>query len=106
VIVWFRILSTPIRQFHFNGDALPFLDPKQARHELLIDAGELATTTGADNASVSLTLRNTSAQCTKLFADPPLGADVELYGDEELLFEGTVSQIDLSATDCKISVTA
>ena len=70
------------------------------------DAGQLSTTTGATNAGMTLTLRNTSGQCTALFADPPLGAPVEVYQDSDLVFEGTAAQFDLSATDCKITVQA
>lgn len=106
MIVWFRIDGLPKRQFHSDARALAFLDPKVARHELLLDAGTLRASTGTENANVTLTLSNKAGQCSTLFAVPPLGAQATLFDDAVAQFSGTVTQIDLTATDCKITVQA
>jgi hypothetical protein len=98
-------MSSPIRQFHMNADALPFLNTRQAKYPILADAGTLNTSTGSANAAVTLTLRNTSGEALAILRDPPLGAAVELYTDATLVFEGSVTQVDFTPTDCKVTVT-
>lgn len=104
--LWLRIDGNPVRQFHVDDRALAFMDPKKARHELLKDAGTIRSTTGSENASISVSLINTSGQCSALFANPPLGGKASLFADDEPLFSGTITQIDLSETDSKISIDA
>lgn len=106
MIVWCRIHGTPIRQFYTDVTALPLLDQKQARHATLTNAGSLKTTTGSENANVTFTFKNSSNQMKNVFANPPLNALVEIFGDDELLFEGTFTQISLASDTCQIQIQA
>jgi hypothetical protein len=106
VIVWVRIEGTPIRQFCADPRALPFLDAKLARHDILSSVGVLRSSTDASNANMTITLRNDSGQASALFTIPPLGARARIYDDAAVMFDGTVSQIDLTATDAKLLLQA
>lgn len=103
--VWLRIEGSPVRQIHADARALPFLDQKLARHEVLVDAGTLRATTGTENTNITLTLRNGAGECSRIFALPPLGAQATLYEDAVARFTGTITQIDLDTT-CKVQVQA
>lgn len=94
-MIWVRIHGTPVRQVYQDARALPFLDPKQARHALLVDVGTLKAGTGTENASMTLTLLNRNGECARLFASPPLCAQVDVYNDAELQFTGTFDSISL-----------
>lgn len=104
-MIWVRIHSTPVRQLYQDARALPFLDPKQARHALLVDVGTLKAGTGTENATMTLTLQNRNGECSRLFASPPLGAQVDVYQDGALQFTGTFDSISLDAT-CRVGVVA
>ena len=106
MIAWCRIHGTPLRQFYLDARALPLLDQKQAAHAILTDAGTLKTTTGTENASITLTLRNAFNETLKLYANPPIGALCEIFGDGNVLFEGTVTQVSLSNANGQIEVQA
>jgi hypothetical protein len=106
VNTWAIIRGTPARQLYKTNDALPFLNPKLDKQQLLTDAGSLKSTTGAENASITLTLDNRLGQCTRMFANPPLGDVTDVYQDAEQRFTGTITQIDLTATDCRVTVQA
>lgn len=108
MIVWARIHSTPVLQLVFDVQAEEFLDAKQARHELLQDAGTLQTSSAGLNAIVTLTLKQgTTGQSSQLLAaDPPLGALVELFNADAEQFEGTLTSITLAADNCQIQVQA
>lgn len=100
--LWFRIGQ---RQFYQDAGAVPFMNPKLAAHLLLTDAGQLKATTGNENASMTLTLKNANGECRDLFAAPPLGQLVPVFDNATQIFEGRLTQIDLS-TDCKVQVQA
>jgi len=102
---WVRVHSSPVRQFYTDNRALPFLDPKQDKRALLTDAGSLKSSSGGENAAGTLTLNNKAGQGKGLFANTPLGVLVELFDDDELQFEGTISTIALDP-DCKVQVDA
>jgi len=106
VIVWLKVEGSPVRQFCADRRALPFLDPKLARHDILGEVGKLRQSTDASNANITIALRNDSGQATVLFAIPPLGARAVLYGDSAVLFEGSIAQIDLNATNANLLVQA
>ena len=106
MIIWLLVEGSPVRQFCMDPRALPFLDPKIARHDILGNVGTLRQSTDASNASITIPLRNDSGQATALLAIPPLGARAVLYGDSAVLFEGSIAQIDLSATNANLLVQA
>ncbi len=103
--LWLRIEGSPVRQIYQDARALPFLDPKLARHEMLTDAGTLRAATGNENANVTLTIPNAARQASALFANPPLGAQATLYEDAVARFTGTITQIYLGA-DCRVQIQA
>lgn len=102
---WLRIYGNPVRQFYSNADALPFLQAGQARHELLLEAGTVRSNFEGETSNVTVTLRNSVGQCSRLFARPPLTAAAELYDGATLIFAGSVQLVDLDST-CRVTVEA
>lgn len=104
-MIFLRIESEPPRSFYVSPLALPLLPASEAREELLLTVGALRSSADGETPNLNITLRNTSAQCSKLFADPPIGAKAELRNEDGVLFAGVVSSVDLGE-DCRLSIEA
>ena len=104
-MIFLRIDSEPPRSFYVNPMAIPLLPAQEARHELLLFVGALRSSAEGETPNLAVTLRNTSAQCSQLFADPPIGVKAELRNEDETLFTGVVRTVDIG-DDCRLSIEA
>lgn len=104
-MIWVRVSCDPVRQFYADPRALVFMDARQSRHALLAGVGVLRAGTDGEAANVDVVLRNDAAQATRLFAMPPVAAQVQILDDETLLFAGAIASIALD-DNCTLRVEA
>lgn len=104
-MIYVRIESEPPRSFYVNPLAIPLLPAQEARHELLITVGTLRSSADGETPNLTVTLRNSSAQCSRLFADPPLGAKAQIMDEDGVRFSGVVRDIEIG-DDCRMSIEA
>jgi len=93
------------RQFYMQGMDTALLDPKAAKHGLLLDPGTIRSDTSGDNANASVVLDNSNGQMTALLRALPLAPDAVLMDETGPLLGGVVQGITLDMT-CKVDIQA
>ncbi len=109
MIVWFTVMTEPVRQFYADGRALPYLDGALPRHQGLLLSGAIQAGVQGENTNLSLQLQNRSGQCSAVFVRPPIGVTAVLFGVAKgqvvELFRGLIEQVDLGTT-CQVQISA
>jgi len=96
------LMTSPPFLFHASTD-----DPGSlwVEYPLLLDISRIRADTGGGNATVSITLDNSTGEMTTLFADPPIMEQLLLMDGEEILFDGVVKSVSMADT-CTLSAEA
>lgn len=94
-MIWVRIHGSPLRQFYADPRARPSMDQEFPQHDILISAGNLASTTTDEGPNFTVTLKNTSGESSRLFSLPPPGAFLEVLDDATVIGAGTVRSVEL-----------
>lgn len=103
-MIFVRVLGQPVRNLYRDARALPHLPIGEARHELLDALGTLHSSGEGESPNLTITLRNDSGQCARLFATPPLGVRVEVRDAVGVVFAGSLRRIDLADGACRLGV--
>jgi hypothetical protein len=92
---WLRIESDPPIVLLSLNDARSGLN-----HDLIASIGNVNLSgDGDETGNVRIDLDNYDGRASRLFAIPPLGAAVSLYGpDDALWFTGALASVNLSET--------
>jgi hypothetical protein len=101
MIRWLVIHASPLQQVH-DARARPYIDPSEASHEILVDAGTVRADTAGEIPNATYVLANSNGQAVPLLRRPPLGAEAVEYGirngAQVELFRGVVTRVRCGAT--------
>lgn len=103
---WLRLAGPPAIHLIRDATALPLLPAGEQRHALLLSLGTLRASVGGESGNLAAVLDDSSGQCRRLFAAPPLGLAAELRDAAGVLFAGVVTAVRLGQGQCTIEVQA